>query len=114
MARKVKTKEVEFIEESLTDLRVQLDNIKTYLDTNPWINKKEEDVKQREFKFQAALYDKYNVWLEKYMELTGIVEYYNQANSDKNDKLRQGYKPNALMDMVQGGDLGVNDYNKND
>lgn len=112
MARKINDSEVEFIEKSLIDLNVQLDNIKTYLDGNPWINIQDENKQQREFKFQASLYDKYNVWLEKYMELSGIIDYYNEANAEKDDKLRKGYKDNALMDMIQDGTMGVDDYSE--
>ena len=72
MPRKINKKEVAFIEETLIDLQVQLDNIKTYLDSNVWVNIDDENKKQREFKFQASLYDKYNTWLEKYMDTVEI------------------------------------------
>lgn len=112
MARKPSNNEIEFIEESLVDLQVQLDNIKTYLDTNPWVNIEDETKKQREFKFQATLYNQYTDWLEKFMELTGVIDFYNESNKEKEDKLRKGYKKNALMEKIIEGDLEVDGYNR--
>ncbi|MDC7249861.1 MAG: hypothetical protein PQJ49_08105 [Sphaerochaetaceae bacterium] len=105
MAKKPTNSDIEFIEESLIDLKVQLDNIKTYLETNPWIDIDDENKKQREFKFQATLYDNYNKWLEKYMELSGIVEFYNEANQEDEEELRKGYKENELMEKIKRGEI---------
>lgn len=102
--KKPKDSELEFIEEALIDLKVQIDNIKTYLDTNPWINiTDDENKQQREFKFQANLYDKYNVWLEKYMQLTGIIDFYNEAMKEETDELRKGFTENHLMEQLKEG-----------
>lgn len=106
MARKPTKSDIEFIEESLIDLKVQLDNIKTYLETNPWIDIVDDDSKQqREFKFQSGLYDKYNAWLEKYMNLSGIVDFYNEANKEDEEELRKGYKDNELMEKLKRGEI---------
>lgn len=107
--RKVEKNEIEFIEDSLLDLESNLKNIKTYLETNVWTNIEDESKRKREFKFQADLFDKYNLWLEKYMTLSGIVEFYNENNKDKEDKLRKGFKGNELMDMLQKGELNDED-----
>lgn len=106
--RKVSSDEKDFIETSLMDLRIQLDNIKTFLDTKSWINESKESSKQKAFEFQSKLFDKYQVWLEKYMNLSGVVDYYNEAHKDKGEKLRKGYVGNELMEMLQKGELDNN------
>lgn len=103
--RKADKNELEFIEESLMDLKTQIDNIKLYLETNVWTNLEDERKRKSEFKFQADLYDKYIVWLKSYIELTGIIDFYNENNKEKEDKLRKGFKGNELMDMIKAGDL---------
>lgn len=100
MSRKVKNSDIEFIEDTLVDLKVQIDNIKTYLESNPWLDIKDETVRKREFKFQADLFDKHKDWLEKYMNLCGIVEFYNQNQVKDEEKLRKGFKENEFMDMI--------------
>lgn len=114
MQRKIKNSEVIFIEESLVDLQVQLDNIKTYLDSTPWVNIEDEVKREKEFKFQSSLYDKYAGWLQKFMELSGIIDFYNESNKKKEDTLRKGYKENHLMQTLIKGELGVEGHGEDE
>ena len=112
--RKVTKEDLDFIEKTLLDLKIQLDNIKTYLDSNSWVNIQKDAQRQKEFRFQAELYDKYQKWLEKYMELSGIIEFYNESNKDKGDKLRKGFQENHLQNLLKNGELGNMEDFKNE
>ena len=103
MPRKVKNSELEYIEECLVDLQVQIDNIKTYLDGNSWVDEQDEIKKKKEFSFQTKLFDNYSKWLEDFMRLTGIVDFYNEAQENKKDSLRKGFSKNHLMEKLKKG-----------
>jgi len=106
MARKVSKNELNFIEDRLVDLEKQLDDIKIYLDTHSWMDKESDTAKSKEFKFQSELFDKQFVWLEKYTDLCGVVDFYKEQNTTKEVKLREGYEENPLQRMLMDDTLG--------
>lgn len=99
----VNKKDAEFVKNSLEELKVQLDNIKVYLETKPWMGVEDENKQQREFKFQTSLFDSQLKYIEKYMELSGIVDFYNESQLNKESKLMKGFSENPMMDILKEG-----------
>ena len=69
--RKVNKEEVEFIDNSLKELKIQLERIMEYIKENPW-TAMTNDTKSDEFKFQTELFNNHTKWMKAYLELSGI------------------------------------------
>lgn len=100
MSRKPNDYDVKYLENYLTDVKVQLDNIKTYWDNNSWIDS-EGDKKGNSFTFHSKLIEKFYELLAKHNELTGITEFYNAQNKDTKEELRKGSKKNYLQEKLK-------------
>lgn len=104
--RSVHKEELEFINNSLSELRVQLDRIMEYIKTNPW-TAMDNNVKSDEFKFQTELFNNHTKWMKSYLELSGVYEFYNEAQKEKSksSNIREGHIDNPTMDFLKDGSL---------
>lgn len=104
--RKVHKEELTFINESLVELRVQLDRIMEYIKDNPW-TAMDNNVKSDEFKFQTELFNNHTKWMKSYLELSGVYEFYNEAQKEnaKSSNIREGHFDNPVMDIIKDGNI---------
>lgn len=104
--RKVSSEELKFIDNSLKELKVQLDRIMEYIKENPW-TAMDNNVKSDEFKFQTELFNNHTKWMKSYLELSGVYEFYNEAQkeSNKGRNVRQGHEDNPVMDIIKNDDI---------
>ena len=111
--RKVNREELRFIDESLKELKVQLDRIMVYIKENPW-TAMDTNVKSDEFKFQTELFNNHTKWMKSYLELSGVYDFYNEAQkeSSKESSIRQGHIDNPVMDMLKNDNIDelLDDY----
>ena len=104
--RTVHKEELEFINKSLAELKVQLERIMVYIQENPW-TAMDNNVKSDEFKFQTELFNNHTKWMKSYLELAGVYEFYNEAQKEKSksSQIREGHFENPIMDILKGGNL---------
>lgn len=104
--RKVNKDELKFIDESLKELKVQLDRIMEYIKENPW-TAMDTNVKSDEFKFQTELFNNHTKWMKAYLDLSGVYEFYNEAQKEsvKDSSIRQGHIDNPVMDMLKNDNI---------
>lgn len=104
--RKVNRDELKFIDESLKELKVQLERIMEYIKENPW-TAMDSNVKSEEFKFQTELFNNHTKWMKSYLELSGVFEFYNEAQkeTDKQSSIRQGHIDNQVMDFIKNDNI---------
>lgn len=104
--RKVSKEELAFINESLKELKVQLDRIMEYIKENPW-TAMDTNVKSDEFKFQTELFNNHTKWMKSYLELSGVYDFYNEAmkESKKDTSIRQGHIDNPVMDIIKNDNI---------
>lgn len=87
--RKPKQNEIDYVEENLAILRKSIDQARSYIDSNPWIDLP-EDQKAKELKFQSDLVDKIVDWNAQFMRLSGIMDIFEKVNSaNKRNKAGQ-------------------------
>ena len=55
---------IDYVEECLELLKDRLDDCNDYLNTVKWSEKETQDDMEKEFKFQAGLFNNYITWLE--------------------------------------------------
>lgn len=102
--RKPNNEELEFVEKSLKELKIQLDRIIHYIQENPW-TAMDTNTKSTEFKFQTELFNNHTKWMNSYLELSGIYDFYTENNKKEEKQIRKGYEENITMDILKGGNL---------
>lgn len=103
--RKPDSKEIDFIEKSLQELKTQLDRIIHYIEENPWTAMDNPNTKSAEFKFQTELFNNHTKWMNSYLQLSGIYDFYVENNKKEEKQIRKGYDENITMDILKGGNL---------
>ena len=101
----VSKKDVRYVDQALIDLKVQLDNIKTYLDSKSWVNEEDENKLRSAFKFQTDMLKKHLEFTEQFMELAGIMEFYHESQNKKEEKLMEGYSEKPMMGMFKNDEI---------
>ena len=104
--KKITKEELDFVNSSLKEFKEQLERIMEYIKDNPW-TVMSNDTKSDEFKFQTALFDKYNQWMKSYLELSGVYDFYIEAQNKEKDKtnVRQGTNENPIMQFLKSGEV---------
>lgn len=104
--RKVSKDEIAFIEDSLKELKSQLERIMEYIRENPW-TAMDNNTKSAEFKFQSELFNNHTKWMKEYLELSGVYDFYNEAlkESKKDSSIRQGHIDNPVMDIIKNDNI---------
>ena len=104
--RKVNKEEVEFIDNSLKELKIQLERIMEYIKENTW-TAMTNDTKSDEFKFQTELFNNHTKWMKAYLELSGIFDFYLEAQKElkKDSSIRQGHIDNPVMDIIKNNNI---------
>lgn len=102
MPRKPTKSEEEYVESRLSLLKSQMDKAKEYLDTHPWEDIKDDDKREKEFRFQKSLTDSMMDWTESYVNLCGIMDVYRQLEASKNkNKLKSGSEVSGIQMIVK-------------
>jgi len=104
--KKITKEELDFVNSSLKEFKEQLERIMEYIKDNPW-TAMSNDTKSDEFKFQTALFDKYTQWMKSYLELSGVYDFYIEAQNKEKDKtnVRQGTNENPIMQFLKSGEV---------
>ena len=97
----VSKKDVQYVDIALGKLKLQLDNIETYLNSKNWTEETEEEQLRSAFNFQTKMFDKHLDYTKRYMELAGIMEFYHETNSSKEEEYMKGFEESAYMNMVK-------------
>lgn len=96
---------VDYLDECLGLLIEKIGETKRYLADVRWQDLTEIDQREREFKFQATLMDKYVAWINEYARLSGIVEAFQELNGTDEKQVRKGSHRSEYAQMIKNGDF---------
>lgn len=99
MAKKPKISDIEFVRESLTKLKENLDSIDAYISTHSWQDNADFKSIDKAFEFHAELTKNYIKWLQEYAELSNIIDYYNSQN--KEEKMRKNFSKSPIEELLE-------------
>ena len=79
-----------------------MDRAEYYLLNNDWDKIEDPDKRSREFRFQKDLSDSLLAWSEAYVNLSGIIDVYNQLKAvNKKSELRAGQTVSGIQSFVK-------------
>lgn len=103
--KKTITPHLDYLEDCLTLLKTKTTEAREYLNDVRWQDMGEAENREKEFKFQATLVDKYVVWLNEYAKLSGIIEAFNDMKQVEEKEVRKGSSRSAFAEMVKEGEF---------
>lgn len=106
MAKATKlTPHIDYLDECLFLLREKIGESKQYLSDIRWQDLSETEDREREFKFQATLLDKYTSWLGEYARLSGMTDKLKELEQTDDKDVRKGSYKSAFAEMSKNGDF---------
>lgn len=96
---------VDYLDECLSLLRQKVGESKEYLNDVRWQDLVSAEDRDKEFKFQANLLDKYVAWLSEYARLSGIIEKLNELEGTDEKETRKGSYRSAFAEMNKNGEF---------
>lgn len=98
---------IDYVEECLELLKDRLDDCNDYLNTVKWSEKETQDDMEKEFKFQAGLFNNYITWLSQYTDISGMITALKEFTHTTEDlkEVRKGSNKSAYAAMLKGGEL---------
>ena len=96
---------IDYLEDCLQLLKDKTSEAKEYLQQVRWQELDETDNREKEFKFQATLVDKYVAWLNEYAKLSGVTAAFNDMNKVEEKEVRKGSSRSAFAEMVKEGEF---------
>lgn len=103
MSKKTLEPHLDYIEECLGILKIKIEEAKEYLKDTPWKEVPAVDDREKEFKFQATLIDRYVSWQNEYAKLSGIIESFKDLNQVDDKEVRKGSSRSAFAEMIKEG-----------
>lgn len=105
MSKKTLTPHIDYLDECLILLKQKTVEAKSYLQDVRWQDMGETENREKEFKFQATLVDKYVAWLNEYAKLSGVIAAFNDLNQTEDKDIRKGSSKSAFAEMVKDGEF---------
>lgn len=100
--RKPTQSDVDYVEKKLSILKDQMEKAEKYLEENRWDLIEDHAQRSREFQFQKSLSDSLFSWTESYVNLSGILDVYNQLQAlNKSKSLRSGQSVSGIQSFVK-------------
>ena len=96
---------IDYLDDCLELLTSKISEAKRYLYDVKWQDLPETEDREKEFKFQATLVDKYVAWLNEYSKLSGMVDALNEMNNTDDKEIRKGSYKSAFAEMIKDGDF---------
>ena len=100
---------IDYLDDCLALLRQKIGESKEYLDDVRWQDLDSADDRDKEFKFQANLLDKYVAWLSEYARLSGIIEKLNELEGTDEKEIRKGSFRSPFAEMNKNGEFDDNE-----
>lgn len=97
---------IDYIEHCLELLRDKIDECNDYMNSIKWSEKNTQDEMEKEFKFQAGLFNNYITWITQYADLSGMVSTLKElTNTGDTKDVRKGSSKSAYAEMLKEGKL---------
>lgn len=100
MPRKPTSGDASYVERKLKILKEQMEKAEAYINKNPWEKIEDDEKRDREFKFQKGLTDSLFDWTESYINMSGIMDVYNQLEAAKNRTKIKGSSEVSGIQMI--------------
>lgn len=106
MAKTTKlTPHIDYLDECLDLLRIKIGESREYLSDVRWQDLTEVDDREKEFKFQASMVDKYTAWLSEYARLSGLTDKLKELEQTDDKDIRKGSYKSAFAEMSKNGEF---------
>lgn len=96
---------LDYIEDCLGVLKDKVNQAKQYLRDIPWAEMTVLEDREKEFKFQATLVDKYTHWINEYARLSGVIDAFKELDKTEEKEVRKGSSRSAFAQMIKDGEL---------
>ena len=94
---------LDYLEECLELLKEKISEAKSYMQDVRWQDLAEVVDREKEFKFQSTMVDKYVAWLNEYAKLSGVIDAFDELTEVEDKDIRKGSYRSAFADKVKKG-----------